>query len=258
MLVLQEIAVQNYWSDPLALLSASAVFGVILTGLAMAKAHEVWVELPDGGQRPASDTYDSLVMCMNSTALGSVMLLHLFAHVTSDVSHIVILKHISALARTLCDAVKLILMWALGKLFWGLNIFPMLAESWRPGLIGSWLMLPAIGIIIYAMLMFKNGTYFPLKFKKHRHHIDVEEDKAPEHGKVITANLDDEFYTAMFRKNITKNVKARRNPVSLLRIARSISRKKPALTRALTSWRTHSDRSVGSPDASTRSAPGRH
>jgi len=255
MLVLQEIAVQNYWSDPLALLSASAVVGVILTGLAMVKAHSIKVDLPDGGQRPASDIVDSFYMCMSSSALGSVMLLHLFSHVTSDVSHIVILKHISALARTLCDAVKLILMWALGKLFWGLDIFPMLAEEWRPGFIGSWLMLPAIGIIIYAMLMFKNGTYFPVKLRKHHHHLDIEEDIVKEHGKVITANLDDEFYTAMFRKKITANSKARRNPISLIRVARMIARK-PVMKRAATGWRVHSERSVGG-DSSTKSAQGK-
>eukprot|EP00429_Kryptoperidinium_foliaceum_P052537 CAMPEP_0176081466 /NCGR_PEP_ID=MMETSP0120_2-20121206/40751_1 /TAXON_ID=160619 /ORGANISM="Kryptoperidinium foliaceum, Strain CCMP 1326" /LENGTH=499 /DNA_ID=CAMNT_0017415235 /DNA_START=136 /DNA_END=1635 /DNA_ORIENTATION=- len=235
MLVLQEIAVKNYWSDPLALLSASAAFGVVLTGFAAYKAHFVMVTLPDGGQRPASDAYDSVIMCMNNPALGAAMLLHLFAHVTSDVSHIVILKHISALARTLCDAVKLILMWFLGKLFWVVGIFPMLAEAWHPGFVGSWLMLPAIGIIIYAMLMFKNATYYPIKLRKHHTHIDIEEDVATNREKLITANLDDDFYTAMFRKKSATVAKTRRNrdPLSLFKTARILTKKgMPALQRA--------------------------
>merc|ERR1712194_113641 len=71
---------------------------------------------------------------------------------------IVILKHISALARTLCDAVKLVLMWFCGKAFWLTGTVPYLAEEWHPGLWGSWLMLPAMPTIMYSLLMFRNKS----------------------------------------------------------------------------------------------------
>mmetsp|Transcript_94121 Transcript_94121/g.243627 ORF Transcript_94121/g.243627 Transcript_94121/m.243627 type:complete len:521 (+) Transcript_94121:76-1638(+) len=207
MLILQEISVRNYWDDPLELLSASAVIGVVLTLAAMMKASQVWVTLPDGSSHPASNMPDAVLMCFNNPVLGLTMILHLISHVSSDVTHIVILKHISALARTLCDAVKLILMWMLGKTFWFFGFFPVLAEAWHPGLIGSWLMLPAICIIIYAMLMFKEGSFIPLhvmKTKKDKNahaHYAIEENKVliDPSAKAKLGNLEDPFYTGMFR-----------------------------------------------------------
>ena len=41
-------------------------------------------------------------------------------------------------------------MWLLGKIFWALAILPPLAEAWHPGLLGSWLMIPAIFAVIYG------------------------------------------------------------------------------------------------------------
>eukprot|EP00443_Scrippsiella_acuminata_P044409 CAMPEP_0115284290 /NCGR_PEP_ID=MMETSP0270-20121206/60817_1 /TAXON_ID=71861 /ORGANISM="Scrippsiella trochoidea, Strain CCMP3099" /LENGTH=591 /DNA_ID=CAMNT_0002701233 /DNA_START=26 /DNA_END=1800 /DNA_ORIENTATION=- len=230
MLILQEISVRNYWDDPLELLSASAVIGVVLTLAAMMKASQVWVTLPDGSSHPASDMPDAVLMCLNNPVLGLTMILHLISHVSSDVTHIVILKHISALARTLCnldvssdvthivilkhisalartlcDAVKLILMWILGKAFWFFGFFPVLAEAWHPGLIGSWLMLPAICIIIYAMLMFKEASFIPLQIKKtkrtgkKRATYAIEENKVHIDEKAKVGNLEDPFFTAMFR-----------------------------------------------------------
>merc|ERR1740121_856005 len=134
--------------------------------VAMKTAHSVTVTLPDGATHPASDMYDAVYMCMHSLPLGLTMLLHSSVHVSSDVMHIVILQHISALARTLCDAFKLILMWMLGKFFWLVGIFPFLAVAWHPGLIGSWLMLPAIFFVIYGLLMFKKKVYVPISVKK--------------------------------------------------------------------------------------------
>lgn len=156
---------------------------------------------------------------------------------TSDISHIIILKHISALARTLCDTLKMIaprhrkthghvvaeLMWLLGKIFWHLGavtrllctrprllaILPPLAEAWHPGFFGSWLMLPAIFAVVYGMLMFKNGVFLPITYgpdedgvwrvQEHKEALD-EEDEMEE----IAASLDDPFYMAAFRSKKLK------------------------------------------------------
>jgi len=219
MLVLQEISVRRYWDDPLALLSSSAVIGVVLTLAAMRKASQVMVALPDGGHRPASDMGDAFFMCFANPVLGLTMILHLFAHVSSDVTHIVILKHISALARTLCDAVKLVLMWGLGKAFWFFGFFPVLAEAWHPGLIGSWLMLPAILLIIYGMLMFKNASFFPLKLKKHKREgaiqSEYELEQTKNEGAKVKVDLEDPFFTAMFRSKKKQHHHA--DPVRVLK-----------------------------------------
>merc|ERR1711972_1223721 len=179
----------------------------------MYKASGMWSTLPDGGQRPVSDIQDSIIMCVNNPVLGFTMLLHLFVHVSMDLSHIVILKHISALARTLCDAVKLVLMWFLGKAFWFFGVLPALAEAWHPGLIGSWLMLPSILIVIYALLMFKNAFYFPLAVSWN----GFEEQKVKDKDS-IKVNLDDDFYTALFRSKKLRQGKAsgKKDPLKFL------------------------------------------
>merc|ERR1712194_123164 len=161
-LVLQEMSVRKYWSDPLALLTASAFFGVIITGVTIVQLRQVLVPMPGGGALPTADFDDALVLCFNNPVLGIAMVLHLATHVSSDIMHIVILKHISALARTLCDAVKLVLMWFCGKAFCMTGTVPSLAEEWHPGLWGSWLMLPAMPAIVYSLLMFKNKSFKPV------------------------------------------------------------------------------------------------
>ncbi|CAK9081681.1 unnamed protein product [Durusdinium trenchii] len=108
MLIFQEIAVRSYWPNPIALLSWSASFGVLLTALSMYKARDVFVDLPDGGRRPFCDPYDVFYMMSTSPALALCLLINITSHLMSDVSHIIILKHISALARTLCDTLKMI------------------------------------------------------------------------------------------------------------------------------------------------------
>jgi len=209
MLVLQEISVREYWTDPLELLSASACIGVVMTGMAMYKFRGVWIELPDGGRRPASDPEDSFYMCWMSPILMTVFVSHLIVHVGQDVAHIVILKHISALARTLCDAVKLILMWMLGKVFWLVGIFPILAEAWHPGLIGSWLMLPAIAIIIYSMLMFKNARFCVFRrATKGDGSTSMEREKSDGATRIKT-DLEEPFLSVMFRGKMAKTMKKR-------------------------------------------------
>ena len=47
-------------------------------------------------------------MMSTSPPLAICLLVNITSHLTSDISHIIILKHISALARTLCDTLKMI------------------------------------------------------------------------------------------------------------------------------------------------------
>lgn len=111
------------------------------------KSRSVFVDLPDGGRRPFCDPYDvaymmwtspALALCLlnlcpkkkeekpwplsfcfwrlsfwkNSTFVCVSLRLNITSHLSSDISHIIILKHISALARTLCDTLKMIATWA--------------------------------------------------------------------------------------------------------------------------------------------------
>ena len=48
----------------------------------------------------------------NSTFVCVSLRLNITSHLSSDISHIIILKHISALARTLCDTLKMIATWS--------------------------------------------------------------------------------------------------------------------------------------------------
>ncbi|CAE7660149.1 SLC35F6 [Symbiodinium pilosum] len=211
MLIFQEIAVRQYWPNPVSLLSWSASFGAFLTACSMYKSRTIFVDLPDGGRRPFCDPEDVLFMMSTSPALAICLLMNVTSHLTSDVAHIMILKHISALARTLCDTLKMILMWLLGKGFWLLAILPPLAEPWHPGLLGSWLMIPAIGAVVYGMLMFKNAVFVPLTYAKDDDGVwriqevrqEVEGEDAGEVEELVT-NMDDPFYMEAFRSRQLK------------------------------------------------------
>eukprot|EP00439_Symbiodinium_sp_Y106_P054714 s4225_g7.t1 len=149
---------------------------------------------------------DVLYMMSTSPALAFCLILNVSSHLTSDVAHIMILKHISALARTLCDTLKMILMWLLGKCFWFLAILQPLAEPWHPGFLGSWLMIPAIGAVVYGMLMFKNAVYVPLVYAKDDDgevREELTEEDAAEVEEVV-ANMDDPFFMEAFRSQKLK------------------------------------------------------
>lgn len=209
MLTFQEIAVRNYWPNPIALLSWAASLGVFLTACSMYKSRQIFVDLPDGGRRPFCDPKDVVYTMWTSPALALCLLINISSHLSSDLSHIMILKHISALARTLCDTLKMIVMWLLGKIFWALAILPPLAEAWHPGLLGSWLMIPAIFAVIYGMLMFKNGVFLPLVYAKDDHvvwRIQERRDESDDEEELeeILASGDDPFYMAAFRSKKLK------------------------------------------------------
>eukprot|EP00930_Biecheleria_cincta_P031412 TRINITY_DN21806_c0_g1_i1.p1 TRINITY_DN21806_c0_g1~~TRINITY_DN21806_c0_g1_i1.p1 ORF type:complete len:522 (-),score=86.10 TRINITY_DN21806_c0_g1_i1:53-1576(-) len=215
MLIFQEIAVKQYWPNALELLSWSATFGMAMTGMAMYKSMSIWVELPDGGHRPFDDPVDVVYMCSTNFVLGFTLLLNISSHLSSDIAHIVILKHISALARSLCDALKLILMWILGKFFYFTAILPVLAEAWHPGLFGSWLMIPAIFAVVWGMLMFKNGVFVPVKYVKCNDGVwrvqefEVERDALVDAEEEEAVCLDDPFFMEAFRSKKLKRAAQR-------------------------------------------------
>ncbi|CAE6947905.1 SLC35F6 [Symbiodinium natans] len=237
MLIFQEIAVRQYWPNPVSLLSWSACFGVFLTACSMYKSRSIFVDLPDGGRRPFDDPADVLYMMSTSPALAFCLILNVSSHLTSDVAHIMILKHISALARTLCDTLKMIMMWLLGKAFWLLAILPPLAEPWHPGLLGSWLMIPAIGAVVYGMLMFKNAVFVPIIYAKDEDGVwrlqevmqEVEGEDAAEVEEVVT-NMDDPFFMEAFRSQKLK--KRNRRLLNKLKAKNMISNLKGAAAKA--------------------------
>eukprot|EP00435_Cladocopium_sp_Y103_P056812 s1089_g19.t1 len=75
MLTFQEIAVRNYWPNPIALLSWSACLGVFLTACSMYKSRQIFVDLPDGGRRPFCDPKDVAYMMWTSPALALCLLM---------------------------------------------------------------------------------------------------------------------------------------------------------------------------------------
>merc|ERR1712187_67189 len=151
-------------------------------------------------------------------------------HVGMDVSHILCLKYMSSLARSLSDAVKLGLLWILGKTFWfcGVAIYrngwpanggtlTVLAESPERN---SWMMIPALFLIGYAMLMFKFRTYCPLQYAKHengrRQWVLVEAELTEEEKKnafmICDTGIDDKFYVNVFHnRKIRKAVRCLQN-----------------------------------------------
>jgi len=215
MLIFQEIAVRRYWPNALQLLSWSATFGVVLTGMAMYKSTTIWVVLPDGAHRPFDDPLDVLYMCSTNLVLAFTLFLNISTHLSSDIAHIVILKHISALAMSLCDALKLILMWLLGKFFYFAAIFPVLAEAWHPGILGSWLMIPAIFAVVWGMLMFKNGVYVPVRYVKcsdgqwRFQEFEVEKSEMEQAEEEEAVCLDDPFFMDAFRSKKLKKAAQR-------------------------------------------------
>jgi len=210
MLIFQEIAVRQYWPNALELLSWSATFGMVMTGMLMYKSMYIWVALPGGGHRPFCDPMDVLYMCSTNFVLAFTLIFNISSHLSSDIAHIVILKHISALARSLCDALKLILMWLLGKLFYFMAIFPVLAEAWHPGLLGSWLMIPSIFAVVWGMMMFKNGVFMPVAFVKcsdgtwRVQEFEVERDALVDAEEEEAVCLDDPFFMEAFRSKKLK------------------------------------------------------
>merc|ERR1712048_1162349 len=105
-------------------------------------------------------------MCSNNPTLGIALLTNLMFHVAMDVSHLVCLRYMSSLARSLADAIKLAVMWLAGKVFWFTGkavwhaAFPkeaggtiaVLAEPPTPM---WWLMMPSLVLIAHSMLMYK-------------------------------------------------------------------------------------------------------
>merc|ERR1711924_88092 len=133
----------------------------------------------------------------------------------------------SSVTRSLTDPIKLGLMWILGKFFWfsgeaiwgtawgkDSGIWFVLAEPWEPH---SYLMIPGLMLIGYAMLMFKNRVYLPIKFARDengKYGIQFYKAKKTEEEKenpylVVNAGMDDGFYAEAFANKKIRNAQRR-------------------------------------------------
>lgn len=226
MLILQQIAVREYWPDPLALVSASAALGIPLTLTSMVAAHKMTSPLPP--YHPVSDMGDVIVMCSNSLPLTMALLGHVAFRVSLDAFHISSAKYMSALARAMTDVVKLGIMWVLGKSIYLLGYviwqsewpkqggtLAVLSEPWHPN---SWMMIPGLILIGYALLMFRFRVFAPIQFVKDNngkyqlHLIELEQTEEEKKNGYDNADvtMDDTFYSAAFtNRRIRANVRQR-------------------------------------------------
>mmetsp|Transcript_101284 Transcript_101284/g.158214 ORF Transcript_101284/g.158214 Transcript_101284/m.158214 type:complete len:562 (+) Transcript_101284:44-1729(+) len=227
MLIAQQIAVRDYWPDTMKYVSWSAAVGIPATLSSMLAASNSHQSTPP--YEPVNDFGDVFVMCWNNPTLGVALSSNLIFHVLMDVSHMVCLRYMSSLARSLADAIKLAVMWLAGKVFWFLGkalwqtAFPanggtiaVLAEPPSP----MWyLMIPSLLLIAHSMLMFKYGTYFPLQIERDEdgnRHLVINTDKADDDFTGETG-IDDTFYADHFKNKrvgkLLRNVwKKRKSP----------------------------------------------
>jgi len=217
MLILQQIAVTEYWPEPMLLVSASAALGIPLTLTSMYAASNVRNPLPP--HQPVSDVGDVFVMLSNSWVLTLAIVGHLVFRISLDVWHIVSAKHLPALERAMTDVVKLCIMWFLGKSFYLLGwliykndwpakggVLAVLGEPWQPH---SWMMIPGLVLISYAMLMYKFKVYTPVKLSKDKQGkwglefqqaVQTDEEK-----QFADTGLDDPFFSAAFTNRKIRN-----------------------------------------------------
>jgi len=227
MLIAQQIAVRDYWPDPIKLVAWSAVVGIPATLSSMLAASNSHQATPP--YEPVNDLSDVFVMCWNNPVLGIALSSNLIFHVLMDVSHMVCLRYMSSLARSLADAIKLAVMWIAGKAFWFLGkalwqaAFPAnggtLAALAEPPSPMWYLMIPSLILIAQSMLMFKYGTYFPLQIERDedgKRHLIID---AGEEGDFSReTGIDDTFYQGHFKsKRIRKHIRnmwknKRKNP----------------------------------------------
>lgn len=220
MLILQQIAVTEYWPEPMLLVSASAALGIPMTIASMMAASKIRSPIPP--HQPCMDIGDVFVMMSNSYVLTLAIVGHLVFRISLDTYHIVSAKHLPALERAMTDVVKLGAMWVLGKSFyltgwlifqseWPKNggVLAVLAEPWQPR---SWMMIPGLVLISYAMLMYKFKVYVPVKLHKDKNgkwglqfleaNLTAEE-KADQ--KFSGVGLDEPFYSEAFTNRKIRN-----------------------------------------------------
>jgi len=139
------------------MISYSAALGIPITLMSMVAAHKAKTPAPP--YHPVSDPYDVYVMCSNSPFLVGALGAFLLTKIAMDVNHILVLKYLTPLEKSLGEVVKLSLMWLLTKSMWvvGRNVYGgwpeeggviiNFAEPWREH---SVLMIPAIIIMFYG------------------------------------------------------------------------------------------------------------
>jgi hypothetical protein len=163
-----------------------------------------------------------------------MLLANLIIHVAMDASHVICLKYLSSLARSLGDAIKLGVMWLIGKGCWiaGSHIYRMawpanggllevFAEPIEPK---SWMMIPALIVMAYAMLMFKFRVWAPIRLERQvlegegldaklggwrfvLREAELTEEEKKNHFLLVDTGTGDGFYTNVFHnKKIRKIV----------------------------------------------------
>jgi hypothetical protein len=214
--VVEASAVQYYWPDVMALVSWSAAVGIPMTLMTMAASMGAHESVPP--YEPMSDTTDVFVMCFNSPILAISLVGNLVSHVAMDASHILCLKYMDSLTRSLADAAKFAVMWMMGKMFWFSGeaiyadtwpkeggILAVLGEPWQPH---SWLMIPIITLIAYSLLVYKAADFFPIEKVKTDDGTEQWGLKAPEEKNATPdAGIIEGFYVdAVHNRKIRRHV----------------------------------------------------
>lgn len=215
-LQLQESAfTSGLWSSPIAMQGVAATVGLVQTTVMMHYSSSRWVTMPNGVRHPASDIQDVYTMCQNKPVIAVVLIGHIVAQLCAEVSHMMILHHLSALSRSICDAFKIMFIWSDGKLFWYFGIFTAIAEPWKPGWTGSIMMIPAMTIVVWGMLMYKEDSFMPVyitKSKTGRYHIDFASNAPNAKDQPLVPPMDGSFYNKEFDTEIKKEVIKNKNP----------------------------------------------
>jgi len=172
-IVLQEICVKKYMMSAGVVIGGSSIFGCIMAISACMAASKVMVPFYNVngdyiGERPQSDIADTFAMMTNNPYLGIAFVMHIVSLALSDMAAVTLAKHVNSIARVLVDALKLMVMWFIGKFFWIIGRCVYLAEPWRDAdpIIGSWMMIPAMISISYSLLMYQKGVWLPITYTR--------------------------------------------------------------------------------------------
>merc|ERR1712216_837852 len=118
------------------------------------------------------------------------------------------------------DVVKLGIMWIIGKSLWfvGASIWEMIGLSevhrfwhyYQNRVPHSWMMIPVLIVLSYAMLMYKFGVYLPIKLTYIQGKLFWHFDEAPKtddekHGKIMQIGTDDTFYSDAFTNRAVRH-----------------------------------------------------
>jgi len=178
--------------------------------------HHITSHVPP--HHPIDDVSDATFMVTHSVPLAMALTIHLASHVGLAINNVLALRHMSPLLCSLCDFGKLAVLWVAGKFFWfsGSFLWPstwpndggawaVLAEPWQPH---SWLMIPILCVMGYAMLMFKLKVFNPIELKcvngrvKLGLHRFQSKEELQDPFKHINVGLEEFYYEPFAKKKI--------------------------------------------------------